>query len=337
MRALVYTDWGKLELQDVVQPIVNDNEVLVRVAAVGICGSELHQFATRDPRRTPPLILGHEFSGTISELGAGVDRFSVGQRVVANPLMGCGHCLHCSSQRPNLCEHARLLSLHKAGAFAEFVAVSQDSLHPIPDSLELHMAALAEPLATAVHGLRVIGDRSVANVAIIGAGGIGLMVLQMVKLLGAIRTMVIEPLRVRRVVARALGADLVLNPFERDPAHEGRRLVQSEGFDLVVDAVGLEETRQASVAVCRPGGTALWLGLDARETTIPGREIVVREKRVQGSFCYTDQDFRTALSALVEGNIRTDWVHEYPFARGVETFLRLVDDPGDIVKALLLL
>lgn len=336
MKAITYSDWGKLTFQDIERPKISEDDVLIEVSRVGICGSELHQFSARDPRRTPPLILGHEFSGVVVDLGSEVERISLGQRVTANPMVTCGDCIECRGGRSNLCRNLSLLSMHRPGAFAEYVAVPERCVHPIPEGLSLRMAAMAEPLATAVHGLRLVARTYLGNVAIIGAGTIGLMALQTARVLGALRVMVVEVIPKRLEVAKALGADLVINPTEGNPLREGDLFTREEGVDVVIEAVGLDETRQESVSLCRRGGVAVWLGLHAKENKIMGRDVVVREKCVQGSFCYTDGDFRMAISLLAKGDINVDWVDEVPLSEGADIFLRLADDPGDLVKVLLL-
>ena len=306
MRAMVYTRPGVVELQDVGFPAADEGEVLVTVANVGICGSELHGIASTE-FRVPPLIMGHEFAGTTAD----------GRRVVVNPLLSCGHCDHCMAGRDHLCRTRRIVGIHRPGAFAEAVSVPASSVHEIPDSMSFETAAMVEPLANAVHALALARVEPDARIAVIGAGPIGLVCI-LVALEHSADVTVCDLSEERLEAALSLGAQAV------SPRLGGE-------FDLVVDAVGAPATHRDSVERVRRGGTAVWVGLMSADPAFDGQEIVREEKSVLGSYCYTAADFVAAL-ALAE-KIPADWMRKFPLEGGVEVFNELMAGRTDIVKA----
>lgn len=308
MRALVFTRPSTVELLDVDEPVAGDGEVVVRVAAAGICGSELHGIRSSGFRQ-PPLIMGHEFAGTTPD----------GNRVTVNPLVGCGCCDLCEMGRDHLCRRRSIVGIHRPGAFADRVVVPQRSVHPLPADMSFETAAVVEPLANAVHALNLAQPRPGARIAVIGAGTIGLVSL-IVALRHSDRVTVCDLAESRLAVATRLGAPTV------DTQLSGE-------YDLIVDAVGAAETHAVSVQRLRPGGTAVWVGLLSNDAGFDGQEIVRDEKRILGSYCYTPDEFAAALTLAQK--VPLDWTSSFPLARGVEVFTDLMAGGGTIVKALL--
>jgi alcohol dehydrogenase len=308
MRALVFTRPGAVELLDVAEPQPADGEVLVRVAAVGICGSELHGIRSSN-FRTPPLIMGHEFAGTLPD----------GGRVVVNPLLSCGTCDMCVAGRDHLCRHRSILGIHRAGAFAEWVAVPQRALHPLPPQISFETAALIEPLANAVHALNIGAPPADCRVAIIGAGTIGLV------------SLLVARQYTDRIVVCDTAADRLAFALRLGAAEVTDRL--SGEFDLVVDAVGAPATHRDSVDRLRPGGTAVWVGLLSSDPGFDGQILVREEKRVLGSYCYTDREFGRAVE-LAEV-VPLDWGSPFGLEDGQRIFRELMDGRHDIIKAVL--
>ncbi|MFA0778227.1 MAG: hypothetical protein PVTTEEND_001941 [Candidatus Fervidibacter sp.] len=336
MRALLYADWERLELAEVPEPQPKTGEVLIRVGHVGICGSELECVVQRHPRRQPPLIMGHEFAGTVVALGEGVTNLSVGQKVAVNPFVVCHTCRWCRLGKSNICERRQLMSMHRPGAFAEFVAVPAENCHPLPDHADTRLGAMVEPVANAVHAVRLTGQVLPKRVIVFGAGPIGLVCAQVAKAMGAGFVAVVEIAPERLAVARQF-VDAVINPAETDLLAEARALTDGEGFDLALDAVGRSQTRRMAVDAVHPTGVAVWVGLHDDETSLSGMGIVYGEKRVQGSYAYTDDDFAMALQLVVSGQVEVaSWVQEFPLDEGVEVFWRLArGEARHIVKALL--
>jgi threonine dehydrogenase-like Zn-dependent dehydrogenase len=315
VKALVFTAPGTLELLDVPEPEPGPGEVLVQVRAAGICGSELHG-ARRPGFRKPPLIMGHEFAGVTA----------ADEAVVINPILSCGHCRPCLRGLRHVCAERQIIGVHRAGGFAERVAVPASALRPLPPGLPWRSAALIEPAANAVHAWNrargALGADSAtgARVGVIGCGAIGLMCVAVALSSGAERVEVSDLSPTRLAAARQLGAGA------GGPALEGE-------YDVVVDAVGSAATRAASVAQQRPGGTAVWLGLADPDPGFDANALIRSEKLVLGSFAYSDQEFARAMTLVQEWNLT--WAADYPLAAGAEIFTDLMNGGLQPVKTLL--
>jgi 2-desacetyl-2-hydroxyethyl bacteriochlorophyllide A dehydrogenase len=291
VRALVYTLERTLDVLDVETPTPVEGEVLISVERAGICGSDVQGVATRSPRRTPPLIMGHELVGHVVDAAAG-RRDLVGRRVAVNPQVPCGVCLSCRSGSENVCQYRELVGGTRPGGFGELVAVPARCVHVVEDDLDTDVAVLAEPVATCIHAFRLSPLVFPGTVVILGAGTIGMLAAVVARLHGAGRIVVSETSEERRSWAAPL-ADAVVEPGVLEQA-------VGAGADLVVDAVGADATRAASVSLLRPGGCALWLGMHDAKATIPAFDLVVREQSIRGSFAYTDADFARAVELLTE-------------------------------------
>jgi alcohol dehydrogenase len=308
MRALVFTRPGVVELLDVADPDPAAEEVLVRVAAAGICGSELHGVLSGDLRR-PPRIMGHEFTGTTAD----------GRRVVVNPLLSCGSCDLCALGLDHLCRTRKILGIHRPGAFAEQVLVPESAVHELPAQVGLHEGALIEPLANAVHALGLAGAPAGARLAIIGAGTNGLLSLRVARQSS-------DDVVVCDTSAERLGLAADLGAVQTTTRLEGE-------FDVVVDAVGAEVTHRVSVTALRPGGSAVWVGLLSPLPGIDGQQIVRDEKKVIGSYCYTAAEFGIAIE--LAQRLPLGWSTTFSLADGATIFAELMNGRHDVVKAVL--
>ncbi|HEY3036459.1 MAG TPA: alcohol dehydrogenase catalytic domain-containing protein, partial [Streptosporangiaceae bacterium] len=281
----------------------------------GICGSELHG-ARRPGFRKPPLIMGHEFAGVSAD----------GTAVVINPILSCGRCAECQRGGRNVCRNREIIGVHRAGGFAERVAVPASALRPVPPGLSWEAAALIEPAANAVHAWNQVGGAlgaggvKGARVAVIGCGAIGLLCAAMALSGGAGRVDVTDLSPARLAAAQRLGAGAA------GPSLSGE-------YDVVIDAVGSAATRAASVAHQRPGGVAIWLGLAGEEAGFDANALVRSEKRVLGSFAYRDEEFAHAMALIRDWDLT--WAAGYPLAAGADIFTGLMNGGLHPVKALL--
>ncbi|MBI3635851.1 MAG: SDR family oxidoreductase [Candidatus Rokubacteria bacterium] len=217
MKALVYPAWDTLEIRDdLPEPVPAPGEVVLDVAAVGICGSEVEAVAARSPRRTPPLVMGHEFCGMVAAVGAGVTDVREGDRVVASSLIACGRCEDCRAGRPHLCPRRQIFGMNRPGAFAERVAVPASVLYALPERVSPLHGALVEPLANAVHVWNLIAPRFPETVVVIGCGAIGLMCLQVARAGGGLTLVAVDTNEARLEMAHAVGAEPVFNPVRGD-------------------------------------------------------------------------------------------------------------------------
>ena len=316
MKALVYTGPHGPELQDLPMPFPGPGEALVRVEAVGICGSDLHAYHGHDARRPAPLVLGHEAAGTVA---AGP---RAGERVTVNPLVTCGRCPACAAGRSHLCPHRQILSMPpRPGAFAEYVCVPEGNLVTVPDGLSIERAALAEPLAVSYHavnqGARLLGrPLSGARCVVLGGGAIGFGAALVLAMQGAGEIRLAEPNAERRAVV-ARGVPRVRTYAPGEPGEPG-----PDSADLILDAVGSRSTRAAASRLARPGAVIVHIGLLPGEEGLDVRKITLQEIVVSGSYCYTMQEFREVVDALADGRLGgLDWLEQRPLSEGARAFI----------------
>lgn len=329
MKALVYTATNEVVYKEVPDPTAGVNECLVKIEASGICGSDMHAYHGKDPRRVPPLILGHEVVGTIV---AG-DR--VGQRVVINPLITCGHCSFCDTGRSHLCADRELIGMRLEGAYAEYVVIPSRNVISISDSIKAEYASLAEPVATALHALnlaRKASDRPLAELKtlVIGGGAIGLLAALLLKGYGCEGIVVSEPHDMRRQSAEHHVGCEVHDPIN-DPA------LEPGGYDLVVDAVGGGITRNTAMAAIKPGGIFIHIGLMDEKGDLDIRKLTLFEISLIGVYCYTPADVRAAVQAIEEGLLGDlSWVETRPLADGAQAFDDLHNERTAAAKLVLI-
>jgi L-iditol 2-dehydrogenase len=336
MKTLLYPAWDRVEFTDRPRPSPAADEVLLRVAACGLCGSELEAFRTHSPRRTPPLVLGHEFCGVVEQAGANVSEVRVGQKVVSNSLVPCGDCVRCRRGDSHLCGRRQIFGMNRPGAFAEFVNVPARCLIPWPDALPAEAACLAEPLANGVHVAGLVEHLRPRTILVIGAGPIGLMCLGAVRALLGAAVFVTDLSESRLRFAKEGGATDVFAGRATDPVEAMKDATGGEGADVVIDAVGAAVTKQQSVLAARPGGAAVWIGLHENAISLNSYDVTLPERQVLGSYAATMDHMRTALDLMATGKVDPlAWVQRFPIERGAEAFERMLTPRGDDVKAVI--
>jgi len=313
-------------VEEVAEPRSRPGEAIVRSEAAGICGSEVEGYLGRMANRVPPLVMGHEFAGTVVEVGEGVDRAWVGRRVAVNPIVGCGDCRYCRAGDRNLCPDRYLVGIAVPGGFAVSAAVPERCLFELPEGLDARLGALVEPLANGVHAIRRGAPEGAATAVVIGAGTIGLACMQAALLHGIEEVVVLERHPTRRRHALRLGAH---EAFE-----SGDEL--KPGVDLVVDAAGADVTRQLAVELLAPAGTAVFIGLHSDQTALPWHRVIRGNHSIRGVFGYSDADFRQALEWLAEGRAGIgDLEAVLPLERGPAAFATLAEGPTEEIKVFL--
>jgi threonine dehydrogenase-like Zn-dependent dehydrogenase len=326
MRALVYTAPHQVAMEERPRPRAAEGESEIAVVTAGICGSDISGFLGHSRRRIAPLVLGHELVG----------RKTNGQRVVANPLVSCGHCTACLSGAQNLCSNWWLLGMDKVpGCYAEFVSLPDRQVYEIPDDLPDSRAALAEPLANIVHLFRIAAPLPFFRMGIVGGGTMGALALLTALRLGVKEILVQDVSEQRLAVVRSMGATLAVN----GATEEGRATARDFagfGLDLVLDASGSESARQAAFDLCRPGGQVVLLGMGKERSEIDFVTSIRKEHRVTMSFAYTPVDFERSLTLLKAGEIDlTPWTVELPLEEGQKAFDKMTNSPGETLKMLL--
>lgn len=334
MQALYYPAFDQLEIRDVEDVAPKPDEVKLKVAACGICGSELESVKNHSPRRPPPLVMGHEFCGEIAELGSAVTGWTKGARVVSNSLVPCGKCVRCERGDTHLCASRQIFGMHRPGAFAEYVNVPARCLIPWPENLPAEAAALAEPMANGIHVVRVSKHLPAATALVIGAGPIGLFCQQALQVLRGAKVYVADLSPERLAVAKKLGAVRVINPREEDVTKIIMEATGGEGVDLSVDAVGGAITKKTSLDAIRPGGATVWIGLHENAVTLDTYNITLPEKQVLGTYAASIEELQQALDLMAAGKVDAlTWVKRFSLEDGVTAFRRMLAAKGDDIKA----
>ncbi len=339
MKALVWEGPRLTTLREQPAPTPGPDEVLVKVAYAGICGSELSGYLGHSALRVPPLVMGHEFSGTIAAFGPDAQTrhpaLRDGMPVTVNPLSSCGQCDYCRRGQNQLCPSRALIGAGRPGAYAEYVTAPADLVAPLPPGMTLQTGALTEPAAVAVRIGEMAGRLDGEDALVVGAGPIGLLALQALQQQGA-RRVYITDLDQERL---AMGADLggaALDASRVDVPKVVRERTGGAGVPVAVDAVGASATRAECVVATRSGGLVVLTGLHEETGPIPAADVIRREIILRGCFAYSPANFADALGRLARGEMRlAPWMVEAPLAEGGQWFDRLIDAPGNVAKVLL--
>jgi 2-desacetyl-2-hydroxyethyl bacteriochlorophyllide A dehydrogenase len=334
MKAAVWYGGKDIRIEDVPTPKIKDDEVLVRVKAVSICGSDVHAYRGVSKRRTPPLVMGHEFSGEIVKLGKSVKGFKEGTRVVIEPILTCGICRLCRLGRNNICENMSLVGLHLSGAFSEYVSIPASKCHTLPDTVSFEEASLVEPLAVAVHAVTLASLETNEDVCILGSGAVGLMTLQVVNDIGAKKLFVIDTLEYRLDLAKKLGATRTINAKKEDPVKE---VLAHGGVNTVFEAVGHQKTVQQTLSMVQKGGKVIIIGMLDATMELGMLDVTVKEIEIRGSYGYTSKDFKQALTLITKGKVEVKSLitHVLPLHDIAKGFDMLSQGSENVIKVVL--
>tara|TARA_B100000579_G_C22828336_1_gene854512 strand:- start:526 stop:1530 length:1005 start_codon:yes stop_codon:yes gene_type:complete len=333
MKALVYTGVEELTYREEKNPIEKNGESILKVHASGICGSDMHAYHGKDERRVPPLILGHEVSGKI------VNGKFKDKNAVLNPLITCGKCEYCSNGREHLCQDRVLLGMNKPyvrqGAFAELITVPDQNIYEIPKKLEIKEAAVAEPTAVSLHAVLMAEasskkQLSECRILVQGAGAIGLLSsLILSKIKNNNNITISDPNNLRlKECSKYINSKLV-NPTDKE--------VNIDGFDIVFDTVGLEVSRQQAISVVKPGGCIIHIGLTQPSGQFNFRKATLQEVTFIGTYCYTNNDFKSTIRILANKEIgNLNWIEYRDLKEGAKAFKQIHDGTCSAPKIVLL-
>ena len=331
MKALVYTQPNEMQLAEQPAPELVDDEVVLKIEAVGICGSDMHAWHGHDPRRKPGLVLGHEFAGSVHASKAkGVE---LGTRFTGNPLITCGRCEYCIQGRNNLCSNRTMVGMTRPGAFAEYMSIPARSLVAIPNDMPARAAALTEPVATAWHAVN-LSQRALhrplheCSALVIGGGAIGMIAALLLRHLGTANLALSELNQLRRdAVARHVQCETLDPALAPPPAAR---------FDYVIDAVGAAITRKHALAAVKPGGVVMHVGLQDWASEIDMRRLTLDEITLLGTYTYTTADLHASVDGLYR-NIFGDlaWVEERSLTDGAQAFVDLHEGRSAAAKIVL--
>lgn len=306
MKAAVFFGTRDLKIQDLEPRKLKPGEVLLKVQACGICGTDIHIYEGAQGSATvfPPVILGHEFAGKVCEIGSGVKDIRIGDRVSVDPNIFCGKCYYCRSGKFHLCERLTAIGVTIDGGFAEYCIVPENQAYQLPPNVSYAEGALGEPVACCLHGIDLAGITPGDTVLIIGGGTIGLIMLQMAKIAGAARLILSEPVKEKRVRAMTFGADIVIDPVRENfeqaiKSHTGR------GVNIAIECVGIKHTMEQAIQSACKGGTIMMFGLTPPGCEIPLKpfEVFRRELTIKSSFINPYTQAR-AMELLGSGRIK---------------------------------
>jgi len=337
VKAAVWYGGKDIRVEERPKSAIRDYEVLVEVKAVGICGSEFHAYEGISRRRTPPLIMGHEFAGEVVEVGEAAEGLQEGDRVAVDPLTRCGVCEPCMRGRGNVCRNVRLIGLHTSGAFAEYVAAPARNCYKLPNNVSFEEGSTVEPVAVAVHAVNRTPIKLGDTVVVLGAGIIGLTLLQAAKLAGAGKVFITDLLDYRLNLAKRMGADVTINPKAEDPVSRVMELTATNGADVSLEAVGSQTTVQQAMAVVGIGGRVTVVGMLAKAMALDVLDAVVKEMDIKGSYGYVPDDFRAALDMISAGraDVKSLITNVLPLTDVAKGFQMLHDKTEGVVKVVL--
>jgi L-iditol 2-dehydrogenase len=341
MKALLLTEYKKLEYVDFPDPEIGSHDLLVRVRVCGICGSDIHGYDGSTGRRVPPLIMGHEASGEVAAVGSAVKDMHVGDRVTFDSMISCGYCHFCSRGQINLCDNRMVMGVspgeyRRHGAFAEYVAVPRRIAFKMPEGLKFEHAAMIEPVSVVVHATGLAKVKLGDTAVVIGTGMIGLLAVQALRAAGYGRIIAVDLEDNKLAIAKQLGADDVLNPKNCDVPKEIFAMTHGIGADLAMECVGATSPIKTAIASVRKGGTVTLVGNLSPTIDFPLQPVVTREISVLGS-CASSGEYPACLDLLARGAIKVDPIISAiaPLSEGASWFERLYGHDASLMKVLL--
>jgi len=341
MKALVLEEYNKLVFKDFPDPVAADDEVVVKVEAVGICGSDVHGMDGSSGRRVPPLVMGHEAAGTIVALGNSVKGWKEGDRVTFDSTIYKMDDWYTRKGFYNLSDNRMVLGVSpgewkKHGAFAEYVTIPQHILYRIPDEVSFTQAAMVEPVAVAAHAVELTPLEWNDTAVVVGSGMIGLFVIQVLKARGCGKVIAIDLADDKLELARKLGADHLLNPGKHDVKKEVLALTAQRGADVAFEVVGISETVATAIDTVRKGATVTLVGNLSPHADIPLQKVVTQQIRLQGS-CAICGEYPAVLDMIAQRKVNVDAIlsAEAPLSEGAEWFKRLYAKEPGLIKVVL--
>jgi L-iditol 2-dehydrogenase len=341
MNALLLSSYKHLELTDLPQPAMGPRDLLVRVKACGICGSDVHGYDGTTGRRIPPVVMGHEAAGIVEEVGAEVTAFRPGERITFDSTVYCGHCFFCHRGEINLCDNRQVLGVscgeyRRYGAFAEYVSVPERICYHLPDELSFHEAAMIEAVGVAVHAVHLTPVTLNDTAVVVGVGMIGLLSLQALRLAGCGKIIAVDLEDNKLDTAMELGATHRMNPSRDDVPAMVRELTRGHGADIALEAVGAAAPIQTAIASVRKGGAVTLVGNIVPKIEFPLQSVVTRQIRVMGS-CASAGEYPACIDLLARGAIRVGpmLTARAPLSEGPQWFERLYAKEPGLMKVIL--
>lgn len=341
MKALVLEDQRSLHLRDVPEPAIGSHDVLIRVEACGICGSDVHGYDGSTGRRIPPLIMGHEAAGIIASVGEAVTSFAPGDRVTFDSTVSCGACGFCADGDVNLCDNRQVLGVscgdyRRHGAFAEYVAVPGHIVYSLPASFPFEKAALIEAVSIAVHAAKITNIQQGSSAVVIGAGMIGLLAVQAFRHYGCSKVFAVDLEQSKLDIAKSLGATETFLATEPELRNKLNAAAGGRGIDIAVEVVGAQKSISTAIEAVRRGGTVTLIGNLAPHVEIPLQVVVTRQLRLLGS-CASAGEYKECIDLMSSGAMNVDPLLSAvaPLSEGAQWFDRLYNREPGLMKVIL--
>ncbi|MHA1792747.1 MAG: zinc-dependent alcohol dehydrogenase family protein [Promethearchaeota archaeon] len=336
MKAVIIKGKRDLEVKDLDVPKIKAGEVLVKVKASGICGTDVHVYEDEVPLAKLPVVPGHEFSGIIEKVGEQINDFTEGDRIAIEPNLFCGHCHFCRNAKKHFCENWGAIGLTQNGGFEEFVAVPRQALYRMENNLSFTVGAFFEPTACVLHGIERSGAKPGDTVVVLGTGSIGLIYIQLLKFMGIKNVIASDIDSEKLAIAKELGANVTINPLEEKLVPRVKEQTDGFGADVVIDAAGVEQTLTQTFDLVQDTGTIVIFGVPPEKLKLPVKmfDIYRRELTIVGSFTnpYTNEQ---ALKILSTGKIKFDKIltHKISLDDVEETIINIREKKEKVIKA----
>jgi L-iditol 2-dehydrogenase len=341
MDALLLKEYMDLQMVQMPVPEIGPDDVLVRVRACGICGSDVHGLDGSTGRRLPPLVMGHEAAGEVAQTGANVHDLKIGDRVTFDSTIYCGNCFFCSRGEINLCDNRQVLGVspgeyRRHGAFAEYVSVPRRIMYRLPETLTYEQAALIEAVSVAVHAVNLTPMPMGSSAVVVGSGMIGLLTVQALRAAGCTRVIAIDVEDSRLEVARGMGATATINSKAGQADGAVRELTDGRGADVAIECVGATDPIRTAIQCVRKGGSVTLVGNVSPKVELPLQLVVSRQIRVQGS-CASCGEYPASIELMASGAIRVDSMISAvaPLGEGRQWFDRLYHKEPNLMKVIL--
>jgi L-iditol 2-dehydrogenase len=339
VKQAIMTMPGKIEFREIDKPVPQDNEVLIEMKRIGICGSDIHVWHGQHPYTSYPIVQGHEISGLVAEMGSQVAGLSAGDRVTLMPQITCGECYMCLHGMYHICESLKVLGFQTDGAAQEFFAIDAEKVLTFPNDVPLDQGAMIEPTSVAVHAVSRGGDVQGKNVLVLGAGTIGNLVAQVAKGFGANAVMVTDLQDYRLQKAKQCGIDHAINPHREDLEQAVLREFGPQRADLILECVGVEDTITQAIQCARKGTTIVVVGVFGEKPQVDLGLVQDRELSLVGTLMYQKVDYEKAIQLLADGKLILEPMvtHHFPFERYVDAYETIEEAKGNVMKVMITL
>jgi len=329
MRQAIMTEPGKIEINEVPAPALKDDEILMRIQRIGVCGSDIHVFHGKHPYTSYPVVQGHEFSAIVEAVGKNVKGVKVGTKVTARPQVVCGKCKPCLRGDYHICDNLKVEGFQTSGVAQDLFVTTQDKLIPLPDDFTFEMGALVEPVSCGVHAVGRAGDVAGKNVVVLGAGTIGNLIGQVAQAYDA-NVLISDISDFRLGIAQKCGLFQTFNPKKESLTEAKKRVFGDRGFEVALEAVGIEETMNSAIENIEKGGTIVVVGVFAENPAINLGFVQDRELKLVGTLMYKHEDYQKAVELIAAGKIKTSPLetNHFPFESYLDAY-KFIDEQGD--------